>query len=373
VPSPDVSAVVDLTLFDGSTSDLVDRAAVDAESKLPEALLPDGSLEMVLIESLALLVGEIGYGLNRVPGAVLESLLTRLYAIPRSPGVLPTAAVQITPAASGASVPVGTLVQLTVGDDVVQFTTDEELTIVAGGPATVVPITGTEFTDLANGIIVGTPVDLVTDVTGVTSSVLSTAVGGGAGPEDAEPYLDRAGIRLQRLTDTLVMPSQFEAYALEQPGIFRAKALNNYNSATGLTANGHLSVAVLDSAGALLSAPAKTALATAMDDIALANLGVHVFDPTITAVPVTATVHVVAGASTSAVQAACVAALDAYLSPLSWGWGATVRRNELIAILEGVEGVDYLTTGHPTAPAADVALTGAAPLADAGTLTITAV
>jgi hypothetical protein len=373
VPTPDVSATVDLTVFDSTASEYADRAAANVETVLPEAALPLGSLEMVLIESLAILVAELGYALNRIPGAVLESLLTRLYAIGRSPGVLPTAAVQITVAADGASVPVGTLVQLTIGDEVVQFTTDAELSVVAGVPTAVVGITGTEFTDLANGTVVGTPVDLVTDTTGVTAAVLSQAVGGGAGPEDADAYLDRAGIRLQRLTDTLVMPAQFEAFALEQPGIYRAKAVNNYNSATALAANGHISIAVLDSAGALLSAGAKTALATLMDDIALANLGVHVFDPTITAVAVTATVHVVAGADTAAVQAACVAALDAYLSPLAWGWGAMVRRNELIALLEAVPGVDYLTAGHPTAPAADVALTGQAPLADAGALTITAV
>ena len=373
MPSPDVSPTVDLTVFDSTASDLADRAASNLESVLPEAALPLGSLEMVLIESLALLVQEIGYALNRIPGAVLESLLARLYAIPRSPGVLPTASVELTADAAGASIPVGTLVQVSVGDEIVQLTTDAELTITAGTPSAVVGITGTEFTDLANGIPSGTPVDLITDTTGVTAAVLSQDVGGGAGPEDADAYLDRAGIRLQRLTATLLQPEQFEAYAIEQPGVYRVKAVNLYNSDTAVAGGGHLSVASLDSSGAPLSAPAKATLLTGMDDLSAAFLGVHAFDPTITTVPVTATLHTVPGADTTVVHDAAVAALDAYLSPLTWGWGSTVRRNELIALLEAVEGVDYLTAGHPTAPAGDTALTGQAPLADLGTTTITVV
>ena len=86
----------------------------------------------------------------------------------------------------------------------------------------------------------------------------------------------------------------------------------------------------------------------------------------------TATVVVAPGYTTAEVDAAVTAALEAFLSPDTWPWEATVRRNDLIALIEGVEGVAYLTAGHPTTPAADVALSGAAPLADAGTINITA-
>lgn len=373
MPSPDVSAVVDLTLYDSTASELADRAATDLETKVPEAQLPLGSYEMLLTESLALLIAEIAYALNRAPGAVLEALLTRLYGIPRSPGVLPTAAVQFTAEAGGASIPLGTLVQVPVGEDLVQFATDAEVTILAAGPPAAVTVTGTDYTDLANGVPAGTPVDIITDTTGVSAAALSAPVAGGAGPEDADTFLDRASVRLQRLTETLVMPAHFEFYALEQPGVFKAKAVANYNSDTAAVSAGHISVAVLSPAGTVLSGPAKTALQVSMDAISHAALGVHVFDPTITAVDVIAQVHAVAGADTVAVQAACVAALDAYLSPLTWEWGATVRRNELVALLDAVPGVDYVDAGHPTTPAGDVALAGQAPLADAGVLTITVV
>jgi hypothetical protein len=67
---------------------------------------------------------------------------------------------------------------------------------------------------------------------------------------------------------------------------YRARAVNNYNAATLAVAAGHISIAVLSSAGTVLSAGDKTALETLMGGIALANLGVNVFDPTTTTIVV---------------------------------------------------------------------------------------
>ena len=374
MPSPDVSGSVDLVIYDKTAAELVDAAVLAAQTVLPEASFPDGSIEMTLLESLSLIVAELVYGINRIPGAVLESLLTILYGIARSSGVAPTATVTFTAGASGASIPANTLVQLGMGDALVIFATNTELTLVAGTGSGTVAVTGTTLTDTVNGRAVGTPLTVVSATTGVTGASLATAVAGGAGPEDANAYLDRASNRLARLTDTLVVPAHFTAYALEQPGVYRAVVIDAYLPPSGTpgTNAGHVTVAVLSSSGAVLSAGAKTALETAMDAKALASLAVHVIDPTITAVPVTATVKALTGYTTAAVQASCVAALQGFLSPLTWTWGSTLRRNDLIALLENVPGVDYVTAGHPTAPAADVALAGVAPLASAGVLTITA-
>ena len=57
-----------------------------------------------------------------------------------------------------------------------------------------------------------------------------------------------------------------------------------------------------------------------------------------------------------------VDALDTYLSPDTWEWGGTVYRNELIALIDQVAGVDRVVS--LTTPATDLALTGVAPLAD---------
>lgn len=373
MPSPDVSGTVDLTVYDITPADLVDRALAYAETQLPEAQFPTGSVEVVMLEALAIPVGELVYAINRLPGAVLEVLLARLYNIARSPGVLPTGAVEFSADPSGASIPMNTLVGVVVGDDTVQFVTDAELTIPAATPSATVTVTGLEYTALANGTAAGTPVVVLSATSGVTTAVVSTILGGGQDPEESEDYLDRASLVLQRLSSTLVTPDHFTAFALAWPGVYRAFTVDNYNSDTPAVAAGHVSVAVLDSSGANLSPGAKAALLAGMDTAALASLGVHVFNPTITAVNVTAEVHSLPGYDTTAVQAACVAALDAFLSPLTWGWGAKVRRNDLITLLENVEGVDYVKAGDPSVPSGDVTLSGQAPLADLGTATISVV
>jgi hypothetical protein len=51
------------------------------------------------------------------------------------------------------------------------------------------------------------------------------------------------------------------------------------------------------------------------------------------------------------------APLDGYLPPLNWGWGATLRRCELVTLLENVTDVDYVDLANPTIPATDAAPT----------------
>lgn len=115
-----------------------------------------------------------------------------------------------------------------------------------------------------------------------------------------------------------------------------------------------------------------------MEALALAGLDVHVVDPTITSVDVAATVKVLAGYDGAEVAQAVEDTVVAYLDPTSWEWGGTVRRNELIALVDGVPGVDYVVALTLAAHGgglgtADVALAGVAPLADttAADVTIT--
>jgi uncharacterized phage protein gp47/JayE len=121
--------------------------------------------------------------------------------------------------------------------------------------------------------------------------------------------------------------------------------------------------------GATLSSGDKTTILNSITPLTLANLQTHVIDPTITTVAVTATVKKLAGYDSTALNTAITTAIQNYLSPMTWDWSGTVRRNELITLISNVPGVDYVTT--LTAPAADVTLTGNGTLAQAGTVTIT--
>lgn len=131
---------------------------------------------------------------------------------------------------------------------------------------------------------------------------------------------------------------------------------------------GYISVAVYGPTGPLSTAAKNTLLLT-FEDAAAANLGVRVIDPTLTNVNVTATVRALPGFDPVFVRSDIETVLRGYLSAAEWPWSGTVRRNELIALIDTVLGVDFVES--IAAPAADVILTGVAPLATAGTVTIT--
>lgn len=384
MPTPDISEALGLTLFDLTAADLTDRALTNALTALPGETFPDGSLEAVLIESLALITAELVYAANRIPGAVMESLLTTGYGIPRSQGTPATTTLQLSAGPNGASIPAGTLARLGTDDDALTFATTTALIIAAGTATGIVAATATTTGASANGTATGTPVAVLSVTTGVTAAVLAAPVAGGTDPEDADAFLARAANRLGRLTSVLAQPPQFNAFALEQVGVARSLTIDNYNvgaagtvtmtSTPGVargTEPGFTTVAVLGPAGTLLSAQAKTDIAAAMTAQAVANLAVRVIDPTITPVNVTLTVVRLPGYTDADITARVTAALTAYLSPAAWSFAGTVRRNDLVGLVDNVPGVDYLPNGQPSIPAADVVLPGVAPLPTLGVLQLT--
>lgn len=374
MPSPDLSAYSSLTLYDVDPRALVDRATTDALVKLPGWTPREGNTELVLIEALALEVAEAVFAINRLPDAVVEVLM-RLFGITRLLGAPATATATFTLSdALGHVIPAGTRVRLTLSaGQAVDFTTNVALVVAGGATVGVVAITSTTSTADANGTGPGVALELVDAVPYIETIVTATAVGAGANPEDDATWRGRAVTLFSAFTSTLVVPSDFTANALQWPTVYRATTLDQWDptlaGGAGAAANGHVTVAVIGLDNAALTAGDKAALLASLDAKAYGPLIVHVVDPTVTAQNVTVDVKILPGSVAATVQAAVVAALRGYLSPNTWAWASTVRRNELIALVSGVAGVDYVTA--LTVPAADVVLPGAAPLANAGVLTVT--
>ena len=372
---PDLQTYHELTLYDRLPYELVERALEDAAVKFPEWEPRENNTEMVLIEVLATVVAEMVFAVNRVPGAVTEVLI-RLFDIERDLGTAPTTTVTFNLADTlGHTIPAGTRVRLDLGGSagVIDLLTDVQAVAAAGQTSVTVAATGSTATAAANGTPAGTPLSLESAIPYVDSVVLATAVLAGADPEDETSWRDRAVKRFSRLTSTLVLPEHFTADANEWPTVARATTLDLYDpdagSGTPGDHPGHVTVAVIGSGGALLSAQDKTDLETDLETKTLANLDVHVIDPTVTAVDVTVDVVRKTSHTDQQVSDNITAALGAYLNPDAWDWDATVYRNELIALLDGVDGVERVV--DITVPAGDVALTGVAPLADVGTVTVT--
>lgn len=371
--SPDLAGYVDLSLFDREPEEIVERALLVAQEQLPDWTPRTGNTEVALIEALAVVVAELIYAVNRLPGTVTQVLM-RLFGTEPSEGVSASTELTFTLAdALGHTIPAGTSVRVALGgaaDDLV-FVTDDVLLIPAATTSGTVDATATRPTDEANGITAGTLVELLDRIPSVDTVALATDIAGGQGPESEQEWLDRSVQRLQRLVSTLVRPEHFTAAVLEQVDVIRALTVDNYDpDDVGDPGDhpGHVTVAVSGAADALLTVDRKAEIEAWLSDQALAVLAVHVIDVTITDVDVTVTVRRHATHTDAQVQANVEAILEDYLSPSQWEWSATVRRNELIAVIDRAEGVNYVE--DLTVPAADVAIGGVAPLARLGDLIV---
>lgn len=90
MPSPDVSRYVDLTILDPDAQVIFQRALDYAMFALPEYQPREGTIELVLLQSMALQVQEAIVALNRLPGAMTEVMLG-LLDVERNAGSLATA------------------------------------------------------------------------------------------------------------------------------------------------------------------------------------------------------------------------------------------------------------------------------------------
>lgn len=371
--SPDLTPYVDLSLYDKDDQEIYDAAILDLSYKVPEWIPKEANTEVVLLEAMAMEVAESVFALNRLPGAIVE-ILMRMYGIDRYIGAQPVTDIEFTVATdAGIELPAGINVQLTLGDGLepVVFTTTDALVIAAGETTGVIGAIGDRFTADANGALAGSPVDIVDSLIYLEQATLASDVTAGADAETDEEWRDRAVARFGRLTETLVLPAHFTAAVLENPVVLRAFTVDAYRpDVAGNPGDfpGYVTVCVLGQTG-LLDQPTKDSLQQTLDVAAQANLAVFVSDVQITPIDVTATIRYEPGYTAALVEQNVTDALTAYLNPTSWDWSATVRRNELIALISGVDGVAYVDT--LTVPAADVALPGVAPLADAGTFTLT--
>ena len=379
-PPADVSGYVDLRIYDRSDQDIIDTALAAAQLNLPEWTPREAHTEVLLIEALALEVAEAVVAVNRLPGATLETLL-RFAGVDRDYGAAPLAFAQITCADTlGHEIPAGTRLYCATADGqgyVTMLVESPGVNIPQGSSTGIVSLIGDVFTASANGVPAGTQLAMVSPMPFVEAIELATPVADGRDPETDEVWRDRGVNRLSRLTEALVLPRHFEAAALEDPNVSRAVVVDNTDPDGGAVGStpGHVTVAVLGDGGAVLSTQTKAELQGRLDDAALAALQVHVVDITVTRVLITVTIHLLPTADPDSTTAGVQRVVDEYLNPLAWTYGALVRRNELISIIDQVGGVDYVDTLTITGQDAsgNLVLPTASAVPDLGAITISIV
>jgi uncharacterized phage protein gp47/JayE len=487
MPTPDVNPYVGLVLADLDSQDIYESAIAELAVILPNWIPREGNIEVLLLEALSQAAAEMVYAINRAPNAVVQAFL-RMNGINYDIGAQAVTTLRFHVAGTyEVTIPAGTTVALAMDNELqpITFTTDSEAIVPEATTTVDIPATAVQYTADPNGYPAGTIVELIDSISMVDYVELADVVAGGVDYESDDSYFERGSQMFYRMTDTLVLPSQFVNAMLEMSFIERATALDMYTpdvvptpAAPTVTQTGtggtlgagtySYRVAALNAAGttlastagtvvvasgttnkttvtwvapvvpagvgaitsykvygrtggsellmatvtaptvtwqdtgsvtpsgalpaanttgptvgavpghitlvpygdnAVLSGGQKTELTNKVTPLAMAALGVHISDPTITTVAVTVSVVRDTSYLAADVQANVTAALNAFLNPMTWNWDTKARRNALIRVIGNAPGVAYVDT--MSVPAADVTLAGVAPLAKAGTITVT--
>lgn len=377
---PDTTSYVDLRIYDRTDQEIFDGALAALRLNMPGWVPREGHTEVLLLESLALELSEGIVAVNRVPGAVLETLL-QLFEVFKDYGAAPTALATITVAdLAGHQIPAGTRLYVDTVDGtgvVTMLVEPPGLIIPTGQTSGTVSLIADVFTAAANGAPIGTRLSLASPVPFIDSIELATAIADGRDPETDEQWRDRGVQRLARLSDVLVVPKQFEAAALERPEVSRVIAVDNTDPTTAGVGDdpGHITVAVLGDGGASLSTLAKADIEDALEAQGHAMLDVHVTDIAIQTATIAVTVTLSDSTDPQGVADAVEQAIIAYVDPMTWSYGTTIYRNELISLVDRVPGVDRVVTvtitGQNGSGDLPLATASTVPRATAASVTVT--
>ena len=353
-----------------SEIDHVTAARTHLRSVFPEASLNPSSVEMTLIEALAVILGPVALAYQYAPAAVLEHLMG-LYGLRRHQGqhAIGKARFRVTTSAPMHTIPAGTVVRYTRDDQTgtLEYVTTGALTITTSESLQgEIGIVATETGVAHNALQAGTTLAAANYLTHVQSIEVSETTHAGEGPETDASFEERATAVLARQTSALVYADQFLAAPKTREEVGRVAVINNYNAETAATAAGHITVAVTDIAGQDLTPEQRTELQEWLQGQSLASLVIHVIDPQYTTVNLSATVEAAPGSNHAEVESAVIAELTRRLNPMTWDWWTTITPMDIASWIDDVPGV-FRVVDVP----AGVTLTGVAPLPLPGTFTIT--
>ena len=433
MPSPDVSNYVDLTVYDLQPVEIYDLAIDYAQTALPEWNPVTGSIEDALLQASSNMTGQLLGAINRLPAGAIEGLLS-LFGVTRNSGTAANGTAVITFIDdTGYTLSAGTrfgYLDTSASDSILYiFETTETVSVNVGVTQISIPIQGISLSRYPS-LPDGTSLQLLSAVSYVDSAVLTGDLNPGGTAETDADYLNRGATVFGYLSETLVLPSQFERYVLSTyPEAYRAKGFSRhkietapsaldrssnvvtatvgsghgivagdvvrisgatpstfdgYFNVSGLTGatqlywsqtgtnasatatklistkldpitpdtpvNGYLTLYVSGVSGASLTAASCGAVEADLTDRAVAGLGIVVNNATVVPVNLAVTVTMLSGNTASAVSSNIQAALDAYLHPDYWAWGTVIYRNELISLVDRVQGVDRVVSLEITDP-----------------------
>lgn len=378
--------------FDTDPETLIDEAVAYLQDKIDGWEPADGNLDYWIIQAISSEAAELMDVASAVPDAIYRVFGAELMNVPpieeTNASTFTTWTMVDT---QGYLIPAGTQVGIrTVTDDIIPFLTQVDVTIPPGSSATAageILIVAIEPGVAATGLgIAGGAVELLDSLAFVSSIVQTLPTAGGVDAEADDAYLDRLTAKLKTMTPRPILPNDFSILARDIAGVYRATTIDGYNPVGGTYNNERMvAVAAMDSAGSNISSTVKTALQNYLDSMREINFVVNVIDPNRTNITVTFSVAVLTGFDVAVTIAAAAQAVTDFLHPLRWGadpvigdplaWEETtvIRYNEIVAVLDRVEGVKYVSAVTVNGGVVNVNLTAPAALPNLTSVTGTAV
>lgn len=349
-------------------------------------------LDKWIIDGCSAIAADLGDIAGVVPKGILEQFGQSIFNIPPLEGEPATAEVtlKIKDVAGYPTIAAGTQMMFTLPDgNKVAFRTRTPTEVPVGkNEIKNVIIEAVEPGAEANQLV-GNPqmLDSVSYVTEVIQTTANTK--GGRDAETPDEYLDRLTSELELLSTAPIIPSDYEKLA-RKFGMFRAVAIDGYNPEGETEGNERMvAVAAVDEEGEGWTAEKKAEYKAEAEAKREVNFIVNVMDPTYNKIDVKVEVQTLPGFDKVAVKLQVEEALRNYLDPANWAntqeeprtWrqNTVVRKNELIWLINTVQGVDFIIGDVELAEhgkaleAKDVALKGKAALTRPETLTITVV
>jgi hypothetical protein len=202
-------------------------------AQIPGWTPAEGDLDTWIIEACALMVSTQATVAAQMPLSAFAYFGGYLLGVPPLTGAAAQTATTWTMVdTQGYTIPAGTVVEFaTSGNTTTLFTTTLDFTVPTGQSATAsgaVTVAASVIGSAANGIASGTMqlVDSLSYVSGVVSTEVTS---GGADAETQSGYLNRLSNQLQLLTPRPVLAADFALLAVNQPDVYRAVGIDNYD------------------------------------------------------------------------------------------------------------------------------------------------
>jgi Baseplate J-like protein len=289
----------------------------------------------------------------------------------------------------GYTLPAGTVVAIrATGDRAERFAVADDVTIPigslsAGGVTLIAEQEGAAGNDLGGADL---PADVIDRTLPWAAVTLTGTTAGGADEESIADYLDKVEEELTLSAPRPILPRDFALFARRVPGVYRALAVDLYTppapygpgAATGVARA--VTVFVVDEAGLDPGDAVRTAVLTDLQARRESTFLVYVSPAGYVTVDVEYSGAVESGFSPAEVLPRANAALQEYLSPATAGLPARslgrdwvsvdrIRRTELYAVLNAVDGLDYVDdTLTINGAATDLVLIGPAVLPQPGAI-----